>query len=81
MYTGCDSGFGNKLARKLDQKGVTVYAGCLFPDGEGATDLKNSCSSRLKIVHIDVTSDDLVHNAVDTVKSTLGNKSEYLICF
>ena len=51
-----------------------MYAGCLFPDGEGATDLKNSCSSRLMIVHIDVTKDDHIENIVKTVTSTLGDK-------
>lgn len=79
FITGCDTGFGNKLARKLDKKGLTVYAGCLFPDGDGAKDLKNSCSSRLRIVQLDVTNDEHVQNAAKMVKSTLGNKKLWAV--
>jgi len=32
LVTGCDSGFGNELARRLDAYGLTVYAECLFPN-------------------------------------------------
>ena len=33
LVTGCDSGFGNLLARKLDQIGCPVFAACLTEDG------------------------------------------------
>ncbi|XP_042749315.1 17-beta-hydroxysteroid dehydrogenase type 6-like, partial [Lagopus leucura] len=29
LITGCDSGFGNLLARQLDARGLQVLAGCL----------------------------------------------------
>ncbi|XP_022644903.1 17-beta-hydroxysteroid dehydrogenase type 6-like isoform X1 [Varroa jacobsoni] len=58
LITGCDSGFGYKLALKLDCEGYQVFAGCLFPDGEGARQLRNSASNRLHIIGLDVTKDE-----------------------
>ncbi|XP_045214846.2 17-beta-hydroxysteroid dehydrogenase type 6-like isoform X2 [Mercenaria mercenaria] len=72
FITGCDSGFGNQIARRLDNKGFTVFAGCLLPDQEGAKQLKEQCSDRLHIVHVDVTDDWLVRGAVKYVKENLG---------
>ena len=45
-FTGCDSGFGYALARKLDSIGVRVFAGFLEKDGLGAIELRNKCSDR-----------------------------------
>uniref|UniRef100_V5HGU4 Putative 17beta-hydroxysteroid dehydrogenase type 2 n=1 Tax=Ixodes ricinus TaxID=34613 RepID=V5HGU4_IXORI len=39
LITGCDTGFGNLLTRKLATKGYHVYAGCLFSNGGGAQEL------------------------------------------
>ncbi|KAJ9589398.1 hypothetical protein L9F63_017377 [Diploptera punctata] len=75
FITGCDTGFGNKLARQLDRKGITVYAGCLFSEGEGASQLKKDCSKKLHIVQIDVTKHDQVSAAVKYVTSSLNDKS------
>ncbi|PSN34009.1 hypothetical protein C0J52_20718 [Blattella germanica] len=77
FITGCDSGFGRQLAQRLDKRGVTVYAGCLFPDGDGAAQLKNACSEKLKILHLDVTRNDHVQDAVNAITSTLGDKSKF----
>jgi len=56
FVTGCDTGFGHELAKKLDAFGFTVYAGCLFPTGNGAKALKEF-SDGIRIVRVDVTSD------------------------
>ncbi|XP_076072648.1 17-beta-hydroxysteroid dehydrogenase type 6-like [Mytilus galloprovincialis] len=71
IITGCDSGFGNKLARRLDAKGFIVFAGCLAPDREGARELKESCSDRLNIVHLDVTDDWKVRGMIAEVKKKM----------
>ena len=76
IMRGCDSGFGHNLAQRLDKKGMTVYAGCLFPSGDGAAQLKKSCSNRLKILQLNVTKEHHVQDAVKTVTSTLGDKSK-----
>ncbi|GFR25903.1 estradiol 17-beta-dehydrogenase 2 [Trichonephila clavata] len=72
LITGCDSGFGHFLAKRLDSKGFHVFATCFFPDGEGATELQKSCSQRLRVLHLDVTKDDSVKEATEFVKQNLG---------
>jgi hypothetical protein len=57
--------------------GVTVFAGCLLPEDFGAKELKSACSNRLHVLHLDVTREEHVLNAVKYVKNSLGNKSEY----
>ncbi|KAJ9589404.1 hypothetical protein L9F63_017383, partial [Diploptera punctata] len=71
----CDTGFGNKLARQLDRKGITVYAGCLFSEGEGASQLRKDCSKNVHIVQIDVTKHDQVSAAVKYVINSLNGKT------
>lgn len=71
LITGCDTGFGNLLARKLDKAGFKVLAGCLFPYGEGAKQLKSDCSSSLRVVKMDVTSDEDIKAAYETVEKEL----------
>lgn len=73
FITGCDSGFGHALAKHLHKLGFTVFAGCLLKDkgGEGATELQAMHSDRMKVVQLDVCSDEQVNQAVDYVKANL----------
>ena len=48
-----------------------VFAGCLFPDGEGAKQLLGEASERLRVVEIDVTDDITIQKAFRTVKHQL----------
>ncbi|XP_049854286.1 estradiol 17-beta-dehydrogenase 2-like [Schistocerca gregaria] len=75
LITGCDSGFGHELARRLDALGVPVFAGCLFPEGSGACRLAADCSSRLRVLPLDVTSDQQVADAVASVQAALSAAS------
>ncbi|XP_077451819.1 D-beta-hydroxybutyrate dehydrogenase, mitochondrial [Stigmatopora argus] len=74
LITGCDSGFGYELARCLDGKGFMVFAGCLFPEGMGAQSLTAQCTNHLKILKLDVTSDEDVQQAKRIVKENLPEK-------
>lgn len=74
MITGCDTGFGNLLARKLDKAGYKVLACCLFPEAEGAQQLKADCSPKLKLIKLDVTSDEDALAAYDVVKKELDDE-------
>jgi NAD(P)-dependent dehydrogenase (short-subunit alcohol dehydrogenase family) len=74
VFAGCDSGFGHELAKRLDKLGATVFAGCLFPEGTGAAELKSACSEHLHILHLDVTQEEHIRQAVSTVKNSLGAK-------
>lgn len=69
--TGCDTGFGNLLARKLDKAGFKVIACCLFPDQPGAKQLKSDCSDRLSIYKLDVTKDSDVDNIYEPIEREL----------
>ncbi|KAJ1160130.1 hypothetical protein NDU88_000632 [Pleurodeles waltl] len=72
LITGCDSGFGNKVARQLDQRGMRVLATCLTQ--KGADQLRETTSQRLQTVLLDVTDRDSVAAMVRWVKVQLGNK-------
>src|SRR5688572_25449596 len=66
LVTGCDTGFGNLIAKRLDQLGCQVFAGCLTEKGE--TELKKACSDRLHAISLDVTRKESVGKALEYVK-------------
>ncbi|XP_064598222.1 D-beta-hydroxybutyrate dehydrogenase, mitochondrial-like [Liolophura sinensis] len=72
FITGCDTGFGNSLARRLASLGFRVFAGCYRPDDEEAQALKASCGEALHIIPLDVSSDSSVTHAAKYVKEHLG---------
>ncbi|XP_062975775.1 17-beta-hydroxysteroid dehydrogenase type 6-like [Elgaria multicarinata webbii] len=72
FITGCDSGFGNQLARQLDLQGLRVLAACLTQ--EGAEQLERLTSDRLKTTILDVTSTESVAAATEWVKGHVGGK-------
>jgi len=69
FITGCDTGFGNMLAKRLDALGCHVFAGCLTEAGE--TELSKSCSDRMHAVSLDVSKPDSVRRALEKVKALL----------
>ena len=69
LVTGCDSGFGHLLARKLDAMGCHVFASCLTKKGQGDLDLVTS--SRCRSFLMDVTNHESVLEGYQTVKSHL----------
>ncbi|XP_021378236.1 retinol dehydrogenase 7-like [Mizuhopecten yessoensis] len=69
FITGCDSGFGHLLAKRLDFRGVNVFAGCLTEDGRAKLDKSTSC--RVTSMLIDVTDEESIKNAFMIVKSRL----------
>ncbi|XP_075994199.1 D-beta-hydroxybutyrate dehydrogenase, mitochondrial [Genypterus blacodes] len=73
FITGCDSGFGHALAKHLHKIGFTVFAGCFLKDndGEGAKELEEFHSDRMKVVQLDVCSDKQVNQAVEFIKDNL----------
>ncbi|XP_030324088.1 retinol dehydrogenase 16-like [Calypte anna] len=72
LITGCDSGFGNLLARQLDKRGMRVLAACLTQPG--AARLQEVTSSRLQTVLLDVTSSESIATATTWVKERVGNQ-------
>lgn len=72
FITGCDTGFGNAAARRFDQLGLYVLAGCFSE--EGAQKLQAVTSERLKTVQLDISKPDSVKKAADWIKSQVGEK-------
>jgi len=67
LITGCDSGFGNLLTKKLDQMGIKVLSGCLTEDG--IQNLKNQTSNNVHVFKLDVTKPEDIENAYELTKS------------
>ena len=78
LVTGCDSGFGQGIARRLDAVGCHVFAGCLTESGE--TELRKTLSERLHTISLDVTREDSIRKAFDYVKSQLPNGKGIKFC-
>ncbi|XP_029507272.2 retinol dehydrogenase 7-like isoform X2 [Oncorhynchus nerka] len=71
FVTGCDSGFGNLLCKRLDRRGFRVIAGCLTE--KGAEDLKRATGPYLKTVLLDVTSTGSIQKAMEYTKQEVGD--------
>ncbi|XP_068602536.1 retinol dehydrogenase 1 [Brachionichthys hirsutus] len=72
FITGCDSGFGNLLARRLDGIGFAVTAACLTE--KGAADLEAASSPRLKSLLLDVADSSSIRRAVQLVSKEVGER-------
>lgn len=69
VITGCDTGFGHMLAKELDARGLSVFAGCLTNNGE--EELKKSCSRKLRTFPLDVSDPDSIKKALLYIKAQL----------
>ncbi|NXN83756.1 RDH16 dehydrogenase, partial [Bombycilla garrulus] len=72
LITGCDSGFGNLLARQLDARGLRVLAACL--SDTGAAQLRAATSERLHTVLLDVTSSKSIADVTAWVRERVGDQ-------
>eukprot|EP00026_Physarum_polycephalum_P007874 Phypoly_transcript_07944.p1 GENE.Phypoly_transcript_07944~~Phypoly_transcript_07944.p1 ORF type:complete len:436 (+),score=55.35 Phypoly_transcript_07944:212-1519(+) len=66
FISGCDSGFGNALALKLDRLGMKVYAGCLTH--KGVVELEAASSPALVPIQCDITLEEDVAKAAMIVE-------------
>ncbi|XP_071485303.1 retinol dehydrogenase 7-like [Diadema antillarum] len=73
FITGCDTGFGNGLARQLDTKGVKVIATCLTE--QGCTNLRDATSERTTILQMDITNHESVLSAFTEVKKIIPHQA------
>jgi len=73
FITGCDTGFGHRLAIKLNSIGYHVFAACLFPNGSDAQSLLDKVKNRSKLdlVKVDVTNPDDLIEARDYVRKVM----------
>ncbi|XP_067408981.1 11-beta-hydroxysteroid dehydrogenase type 2 isoform X2 [Emydura macquarii macquarii] len=68
FITGCDSGFGKQAALHLDSMGFKVFASVLGLDSAGAKELRQSCSSRLTLLQMDLTKPEDIRKAQQLVQ-------------
>lgn len=78
LITGCDTGFGNALAKLLKNMGVTVFAGVLDENSPGAQELR-TCESHersgvLRVLKLDVTDRDQIKRAYHDIGMQLGEQ-------
>jgi NAD(P)-dependent dehydrogenase (short-subunit alcohol dehydrogenase family) len=69
VISGCDSGLGHLLAMQLFQRGFSVFAGCLTPDGAQllqsfAATQKHPHRAFLQPLLLDITDDTSIARAV-----------------
>ncbi|XP_029640072.1 retinol dehydrogenase 7 [Octopus sinensis] len=69
LVTGCDTGFGNMLAKQLDELGFNVFAACLTK--EGVADLRGCCTQKLEAFLMNVTKKEEIEKAEKLVRSRL----------
>ncbi|XP_048780784.1 17-beta-hydroxysteroid dehydrogenase type 6-like [Ostrea edulis] len=74
LVTGCDSGIGHAVVRKLDSIGMRVYAACLDASSPGAISLRNNCSDSVHILQLDITNKKDIENIVSFIKDTVGSE-------
>uniref|UniRef100_A0A8C4UH71 Retinol dehydrogenase 5 n=1 Tax=Falco tinnunculus TaxID=100819 RepID=A0A8C4UH71_FALTI len=72
FITGCDSGFGNLLARRLARRGYRVLAACLTQ--KGADSLQRGCAGHLRTTLLDVTCSESIRRAAEWVRAEVGEK-------
>ncbi|XP_056615214.1 retinol dehydrogenase 7-like [Triplophysa dalaica] len=72
FVTGCDTGFGNLVCKRLDKRGFRVLAGCLTE--KGADDLKRATGPYLKTCILDVTNTVSIQKAAEWTKKEVGDK-------
>jgi NAD(P)-dependent dehydrogenase (short-subunit alcohol dehydrogenase family) len=75
IITGSSSGFGLKAAMDFADKGYQVFATMRQPDGKNAEKKAalEAHSAHIKVVEMDVTSDDAVKKAMDHILAAAGD--------
>lgn len=68
LITGCDTGFGHLLAKKLAEDGFCVYAGCLNSTSEGACRLR--VAENVQVLQLDVTKEAEINDAFKLISNS-----------
>ncbi|XP_015671739.1 estradiol 17-beta-dehydrogenase 2 [Protobothrops mucrosquamatus] len=79
FITGTDSGIGHELAKYLDSLGFTVFVSVLDAAGPGAKKLKETCSERLSILQLDITSSAQIKEAYLEIKQKLQHEELWAV--
>lgn len=77
LITGCDSGFGNGLAFKLNRLGFHTIALCLDVNGDGVKQLVERVvfPNNLSLLQVDVTDDSMIEKSFGDITHILKDKN------
>ena len=77
---GCNSGFGNRLAQRLNQMGFRVYATVRNTDSSEAKELKTKATfaEKMIVLQMNVTNDSEVNEVYERVKTDLQSSDHQL---
>ena len=77
---GCDTGFGNRLAIRLNGLGYCVYATVLDLNSTGALELWGKCkfNDKMIVIQMDVTNEEDIDNCYNLVEKDLNTNSKQL---
>ena len=70
LVTGCDYGFGNLFAKRLDAKGFHVFAGCLKEKSINELQKECPCST---VFQMDVSKEESIQSGYRMVKEVIGD--------
>uniref|UniRef100_A0A915KA43 Uncharacterized protein n=1 Tax=Romanomermis culicivorax TaxID=13658 RepID=A0A915KA43_ROMCU len=80
FITGCDTGFGRKLALKLADNGAPVFAGCFSQQGgRSLADEAKKFSGKLTIIDLDVRKNGSLEEAKKIVEKELNGRELWAI--
>lgn len=77
LITGCDTGFGYRLAKRLSRKGFLVFASCLSFKSAGAEELKGL--TNVTVLQLDVTKQEQVDKAWRAIREHLGERELWAV--
>ena len=80
ILPGCDTGFGNATALKLNDQGFRVYATVLDPECKGSKELVSGAQfpHMMIVLKMNVTNEEEVSAVYQQIKSDLQNNGEEL---
>ncbi len=80
LITGANKGLGYETARRLGQLGWTILLGARDPErGQGAVTMLEKMGTDVRLVPLDVTSDESVGAAANLVADAIGDGLDVLI--
>src|ERR1700761_3149991 len=77
---GCSSGFGQRLALRLTQKGFKVFATVRDLKNPGSIELLEKCqfNDNMSVIQMDVTNEEMINKCYEIVKTELEVKGYQL---
>ncbi|PRD22793.1 UNVERIFIED_CONTAM: D-beta-hydroxybutyrate dehydrogenase [Trichonephila clavipes] len=76
-FSGCDTGFGFSIAKRLSRKGFQVFAGCLSPFKNGGLELKTV--RNVHCLQMDVSREQDINFVSNYIERNLGENKLWAV--